>query len=323
MPNKRTYYIRNHGILRRDKNTLLFESGNEKTHIPVKTTRAIIVLGNLTLKGGVIPFLAKKEVPVQFLSEYGRYHSTLQNVDKNMNGLILKNQSKHILDKRKRILLSKKFVIGAIKNLSKNLKRKNLKIGEDDYLEDVREKTDIESIMAVEGSFRKTYYNKMDEVLPKKFRIEKRSYNPPLNRMNALISFGNSLLYSNIMNEIYHTQLHPALSYLHEPYRQRYSLVLDISEIFKPIIVDRVVFKLVNRKEIKHDDFQEPMDNFHLKENARDLFIRRFEEKLDSTIKHERLNRNVSYRRLLRLECFKIQKHILGDEAFVPYTISR
>jgi len=323
MANQRTYYITSHGILRRDKNTLLFESGEVKKHIPVESVRAIIVLSNLTLKGGVIPFLAKKGIPVQFHSEYGHYQNTLQNVDKNMNGHVIREQSRFTLDKKKRLQLARKFIKGAIKNLSKNLKRKKLDCKENSYIQRIPNKKEIDELMSLEGEFRKGYYAKMDKVLPDNFKVEKRSYNPPLNQMNALISFGNSLLYSAIMNEIYHTQLHPAISYLHEPYRQRYSLALDISEIFKPILVDRVIHKLVNRKEIQLDDFQEPLENFYLKKSARNVLVKKFDEKLDSTLHHSRLNRNVSYRRLLRLEAYKIQKHVLKDEEYTPYIISR
>lgn len=323
MTNQRTYYIRSHGTLRRDKNTLLFESGDDKKHIPVETVRSIIVLGNLTLKGGVIPFLADKEIPVQFHSEYGRYQNTLQNIDKNMNGHILREQTRFTLDKDERINLARKFVKGSIKNIDKNLKRKNLQGNKRFYLDQLYNAEDINKIMSIEGRSRKEYYEKFDKVLPEGFKLEKRSYNPPLNKMNALVSFGNSLLYSALMSEIYHTQLHPAISYLHEPFRQRYSLALDISEIFKPILVDRVIHKLVNRKEIQKDDFKEPLENFYLKDSARDLFVKKFDEKLDSTIKHSRLKRNVSYRSLLRMEAYKIQKHILNDKEYSPYVVAR
>lgn len=323
MTNQKTYYITSHGTLRRDKDTLLYESGDEKKHVPVESVRAIIVLGNLSLKGGVIPFLAEKEIPVQFHSQYGHYQNTLQNIDKNMNGHVLKEQSRYTLSKEKRLELAKKFTRGGIKNLSKNLKRKELEGTEKKDLRHLSNAKKINEIMSIEGRFRKEYYSKIDTTLPENFRVEKRSYNPPKNRMNALISFGNSLIYSAIMSEIYHTQLHPAISYLHEPYRQRYSLALDISEIFKPILVDRVIHKLVNRKEIQLDDFQEPLENFYLKESARDVFVKKFDEKLDSTLHHSRLNRNVSYRRLLRLEAYKIQKHVLKDEEYTPYIISR
>lgn len=77
--------------------------------------------------------------------------------------------------------------------------------------------------------------------------------------LNSLILFGNSLLYATILTEIYHTQLTPTVSYLHEPGERRYSLSLDISGVFKPVIVDRVIFNLVNNRTIKPEHFDKKL----------------------------------------------------------------
>src|SRR5205823_1423769 len=103
-------------------------------------------------------------------------------------------------------------------------------------------------IMGVEGRSRDTYYSSFSSFLREGFEFDKRTKMPPQNMLNCLISFGNSLMYASILTEIYHTQLTPTVSYLHEPGERRYSLALDISEVFKPIIVDRVIFNLINNR---------------------------------------------------------------------------
>lgn len=65
---------------------------------------------------------------------------------------------------------------------------------------------------------------------------------PPDNMINSLISFVNSLIYAKTLSEVYHTQLNPTISYLHQPGARRFSLCLDLSEIFKPLIADRLIF---------------------------------------------------------------------------------
>jgi len=77
------------------------------------------------------------------------------------------------------------------------------------------------------------------------FSIEKREKHPPTNPLNALISFANSLVYTTVLSEIYHTQLNPCVSFLHQPGERRYSLALDIAEIFKPLIGDPIIFNLI------------------------------------------------------------------------------
>lgn len=137
--------------------------------------------------------------------------------------------------------------------------------------------------------------------------------------MNALISFGNSLLYATTLTEIYKTHLNPTISYLHQPRERRFSLSLDISEVFKPVIVDRVIFTLVNRQRIQIDDFRHEMDGCLLQEESRKEFVREYEDRLETTVEHPSLDKNVSHQRLLRLEGYKLVKHVSGDDQYKGY----
>lgn len=137
--------------------------------------------------------------------------------------------------------------------------------------------------------------------------------------INCLISFGNSLLYTNTLSEIYHTQLNPTISYLHEPSERRFSLSLDLSEIFKPILVDRIIFKLVNNRMLGEEDFLDELNFCYLNDRGRRTFLAEWDEKLRTTIKHPLLKRKVSYQRLIRLECYRLIKHLLGDKPYVAF----
>lgn len=87
---------------------------------------------------------------------------------------------------------------------------------------------------------------------------------PPDNMINTLISFVNTIIYSKVLTEIYHTQLNPTISYLHEPGSRRFSLCLDLAEIFKPLIGDRVIFSLLNRNQITERSFEKELNFLHL-----------------------------------------------------------
>jgi CRISPR-associated protein Cas1 len=138
---------------------------------------------------------------------------------------------------------------------------------------------------------------------------------------NCLISFGNSLVYSTVLTEIYNTQLNPTISYLHEPFERRFSLALDLSEIFKPLLADRVIFKLINKRIIGTKHFRKELNYTLLNETGRKLFLQHYDEKLKTTIKHRELRRNVSFQRLVRLECYKLIKHLLGMKKYEPFVI--
>jgi CRISPR-associated protein Cas1 len=121
-----------------------------------------------------------------------------------------------------------------------------------------------------------------------------------------MISFGNSLLYTTILSEIYRTHLDPRIGYLHESNRRSFSLNLDIAEVFKPIIVDKVIFSLINKRQLDEKHFIKDIGFSHLTE-------------INTTIKYRNIGK-VSYRRLLRLECYKLYKHFLGEEVYKPFT---
>jgi CRISPR-associated protein Cas1 len=164
-------------------------------------------------------------------------------------------------------------------------------------LQDVQ---DVNEAMGVEASARRSYYITFETVLPDEFDMGKREYNPPPNPVNALISYGNSLVYASIVSAIRATALDPAISFLHEPGERRYSLALDIADLFKPLLADRIIFRVVNRGQIGIDDFESELGSCLLTDDGRETYTKAFEKTLDETIDHPRLNKKVSYQYLIR-----------------------
>ena len=143
-----------------------------------------------------------------------------------------------------------------------------------------------------------------------------RTRKPPKNEVNALVSFGNMMCYSQCLRAIHQTQLNPTISYLHTPGERRYSLALDIAEIFKPIMVDRVIFKILNKKELREKHFDKQLNKCLLNPAGKKIFVQSFEERLGETIRYRSLNRSVSYKHLIKLECYKLSKHLLNMEEY-------
>ena len=138
--------------------------------------------------------------------------------------------------------------------------------------------------------------------------------------LDALISFGNSILYTAVLSEIYKTHLDPRIGFLHESNFRRFSVNLDVADIFKPIIVDRSIFAMANKGEIKESLFQREFEGIFLSDKGRRVFVERIEKKLSSTLKLRGLNHPVSHRRLLRIELYKIERHLMGDKEYEPFT---
>ena len=177
----------------------------------------------------------------------------------------------------------------------------------------------VNDLRGVEGKIRERYYHAWRHILADGWVFQRRVKRPPDNEVNALISFGNSVLYTACLGEIYRTQLTPTISYLHEPGARRFSLALDLSEIFKPLIVDRAIFRLLNRGQLKEEHFSREMGGCFLVDTGKKLFLSAIEETMNTTIQHRRLHRHVTYRHLIRLECYKLIRHLSGLEEYKAF----
>ena len=318
---KKNYYIISDGKLRRKENTLYFENEDGAKPIPINSIYAIYAMGSLSITSKAISLLSKEGVCIHFFNRYGFYEGSYYPRETLISGDMVVKQAEHYLDHEKRLYLAKAFVEGSVLNMEKVLAA--YKLDTSDIISALQSLADAENVQEVMGSeaiARNAYYSAFDSIL-KDFEFGGRSRQPPGNEVNAMLSFGNAMLYSAVLSELYHTQLHPAISFLHEPAERRFSLALDIAEIFKPIIVDRLIFHLVNKGMMKQEDFDRQLNGVLLNDSGRKKFVKAFNERLESTIKHRKLKRNVSYQRLIRLECYKLVKHILGAEEYRPFVM--
>jgi len=331
---KKSYYLFNPGRLTRKDNTLKFapvdENGVEgpPRYIPVEAVSAFYVFGSLDANSALYNFLGKNQITVHFFDYYEHYTGSFYPKEYLLAGKMQVAQTLHYTDLRKRLTLAARFVDGAAFNMIKNLRYYQNR-GKDleahicqmeSYAGELFACRDIASLMGVEGNIRQIYYQAFDEIL-RDFVMEGRSKRPPLNEVNTLISFGNMMCYALCLDMIYHTQLNPTISFLHEPGTRRYSLALDLAEIFKPILVDRTIFRAINRKEIKPEDFDVKLNSCVLKESGKRTFVTAFEERLKETIQHRTLKKQVSYKSLAKLECYKLTKHLMEMEEYKPFKI--
>ncbi|MEM3398025.1 MAG: type I-B CRISPR-associated endonuclease Cas1b [Nitrososphaerota archaeon] len=326
----RDYYLVRSGRLSRRENTVYIEFPNgEKKTIPVEDIRSLHVFGEMDFNAKLLNFLSQKGIPVHIYNYYGYYSGSFYPREKLVSGFLIVKQVEHYLDPEKRLEIAKEIVKTAIYNILMNLKRYVYKgkLTDGDFqaineeLKVVNSCKSVSELMGVEGRVREKYFKCWDKFLREGFEFEKRTRKPPENMLNALISFGNSLLYATTLTELYHTQLHPAISYLHEPGERRFSLALDISEVFKPILVDRVIFNLVNNRLIKPSDFIQELNSVYLNDDGKRTFVKEFQDKLNTTLLHKKLHRHVSYQRLIRIECYKLVRHILGERKYNGFKI--
>lgn len=329
---KKSYYLFNPGRLSRKDNTLKFlpvdEEGNDgiPKYIPVETVDNLYAFGSLDANSALFNFLGKAHISVHFFDYYEHYTGSFMSKDYLLAGKMLIAQAGAYSNLKKRMTIACKLIEAAAFNMVKNLRYYNNR--EKDTSASIARiealalllptATDIPMLMGLEGNIRMSYYEAFDVII-NDFSMGNRTKQPPGNEVNAMVSFVNTLCYTLCLDMIYHTQLNPTISFLHQPGERRFSLALDLAEIFKPILADRLIFSLMNKKQIQASDFDHRLNSCLLKESGRKTVVKAWDEKLNETIKHRSLGRSVSYKHLVKLECYKLSKHILDIEEYKPF----
>lgn len=324
----RNYHVFSNGRLERHQDTLrLVTEGDEKKHIPVENAEAVYLHGQVDFNTRLVSFLNDHSVAAHVFGWNDYYAGSVMPERGQTSGQTVVAQVRAYDEPTRRREIAAAIVRGSIHNMRANVAYYNGRAAdlksEVDRLAAIRgtvdEAASVDELMGIEATARKTYYSMFDRVLHESFELGTREYNPPPNEVNSLLSFGNSLVYANCVSAIRATALDPAVSFLHEPGERRYSLSLDLADLFKPLLTDRVMFRLVNRRQLTKDDFESNLGACLLTERGRQTFTKAFEETLERTVEHPTLNRKVSYQYLLRLEAYKLKKHLLADEPYDPF----
>lgn len=325
---KRSYFLYSNGTLKRKDNTITFvNEKEEKKDIPIEMIGDFYIMSEMNFNTKFINYISQFGIPIHFFNYYTFYTGSFYPRETMASGQLLVKQVEHYLNEEKRIEIAREFIEGASFNIYRNLRYYNGR-GKDvstymHQIEELRKQlpnvTKVDELMGYEGNIRKIYYEAWNIIINQDIQFEKRVKNPPDNMINSLISFVNTLFYTKVLGEIYKTQLNSTVSYLHQPSTKRFSLSLDISEIFKPLIVDRLIFSLLNKKQITEKSFIKDFEYLRLKEDASKLIVQELEERLKQVIQHKDLNRKVSYQYLIRLECYKLIKHLLGEKKYLSF----
>ena len=324
----RIIWIFKSGTLSRDDNTLMLENEQGKKFLPVEGIDEIFLFGEIGLNTKLLSFLSEKHIILHTFNYYGYYTGSYYPREFLSSGEMIVRQVQTYLNPDERLKLAKKIEMGGTENMLSvlnyyNLRGKNVQ-RQIDSIKSLRdrfeEQDSISKLMGIEGKIRDIYYSSFDSIIGNEtFRFVSRTRRPPLNELNAMISFGNSIMYTICLSEIYKTHLDPRIGFLHESNFRRFSLNLDIAEIFKPIVIDRLLLSMINEKMVSEKDFENTGGIVYMKENCKRKMVDGIDKKLSTTIKMKNLSHEVSYRRLIRMECYKIEKHILGEGDYKPF----
>lgn len=330
MAKNHTRYIFSMGELKRKDNSIAFCNEKGNFYIPIEDLRELYCMNEVSFNTKFLDFLARAGVTLHLFNYHGNYSGTFYPKDALISGDLTIKQSYAFVENR--LDIAKGIVSAIAQNIHETLyhyyrhDKKELK----PYLDWLKvevpkflsKKIKIEQIMFIEGQIWNRFYDSFRHFLPEDFVMNKRVKRPPDNPINALVSFGNTLLYTKTISQIYNTHLNQSISFLHSPREGRFSLSLDLSEAFKPIIVFKTIFDLVNKKQLQvQKHFDKNLNYALLNEEGKKIFLNAYEDRMNETFMHPKLKRKVSYKQCIKLDGYKLIKHILEGREFVPFSL--
>jgi len=330
MAKNHTRYIFSMGELKRKDNSIAFRNEKGNFYIPIQDTRELYCMNEVSFNTKFLDFIAKAGITLHLFNYHTNYSGTFYPKEQLVSGDLTIKQSLAYIDRR--LAVAKAVVQGIADNIHEVLYhyfrhgKKELKPTLDWIKNDVpkflSKDIAIKQVLFIEGQIWHKFYSSFVYFLPEDFVMNKRVKRPPDNPVNALVSFGNTLLYTKTISSIYETHLNQTISFLHSPREGRFSLSLDLCEVFKPIIVFKTIFDLVGKKKLqvtKH--FDKSLNYALLNEAGKKIFIDAFETRINETFMHKKLKRKVSYKHCLKLDGYKLIKFIVENKEFKPFNM--
>ena len=179
----------------------------------------------------------------------------------------------------------------------------------------------IDSLRGLEGAGSAAYFTHFGRLIRNpSFAFKRRNRRPPIDPVNALLSFGYALLLHDVQGAINIVGFDPYLGYLHTQRYGRPSLALDLMEEFRPLVVDAMVLSALNRKALTPDDFaSEPISHaVSLTDEGRRKFLRLYEQKKQSTFKHPVMGRKCTYQEAFEIQTRLLAKYLMHETEQYP-----
>jgi CRISPR-associated protein Cas1 len=326
-------------------------SAARKEHIPLIKIDEVVVLGEITLTASAIHLLLERDIEITFLGYYGQFKGRLS-PPFSKNAILRIAQYRAHQDMVRRCELARRFVIGKLSNQRTMLQRYNRRQSDSKTGQAIEQMgtvlnqlamlplaqisgtrqlaggdnriagTPLETILGMEGAGSAAYFRCFGTLLTNReqWPFEGRVKRPPTDAINALLSFGYSLLTNKVASAVQLVGFDHFVGYLHSSFYGRPALALDLVEEFRPIIVDSVVLTLLNNRMLTRNDFVVELGAYRLKDERRKVFFTKFEERLDEEINHPVFGYKTTYRRCIELQARLLAKFLTGEiEAYTPF----
>ncbi len=324
------------------------DTPKRKVRVPLIKVTQVVVYGDVTLTSPAMVALLEQRTDICFCSIYGRFRGRLA-PPLGKNRLIRLEQHQAHGDPGRAFTLAQAFVRGKLANMRTILLRANRKrddpaiaqavaslkgsLAQVDGLDPGRAAPPPDpshpqagtihgTLLGLEGSGTAFYFGVFGRLLKENLGFERRQRRPPRDPVNALLSFGYVLLTNQVASAVSIVGLDPYVGFLHSSQFGKPALALDVMEPFRSLVVDSVVFTLLNNGMLTKRDFREELGAWRLTDKGRRTFLTKFEERLDTVIQHPVFGYKATYRRSLELEVRLVAKWLTGEiRQFKPFVV--
>ena len=325
------YITRQESYLHKERETIVVKNGDQKLgQFPALTIGNILCFGQVTVSPFLMGYCAEQGIGLVFYTEYGKFLARVQGRQSG-NVLLRRAQYRWADDADQSLSLARLMVAAKIANSRAVLLREVRNHGENEALTaagahlnaSLRNAKIAEStaqLMGVEGDAAATYFGVFNELLRGSgFVFGGRIKRPPTDPVNAMLSFTYSLITQECNSALQGVGLDPMVGFLHQDRPGRASLALDLLEEFRASWADRFVLTLINRKQIKLQDFvTEASGAVRLTDEARKSLLVAYQERKQDEIMHPYLEEKIPLGLLPHCQAMLLARHIRGDTEFYP-----
>lgn len=319
----RTYWLTTPCRIRRKDESLVIERDQAvNVHIPITDVRDIVACAEVDLNTSVVSLLNRHRINVHLLSYYGDYAGSLLTSETSTSGEVVLAQAKVAQNHTASMELARGIVDSCAFNVRRVVDRKLLARPYQVLQDSISNAESQAQLMGAEGNFRRTAWEVVDTKLPDWLQLGGRHRRPPKNAGNAFISYVNGITYARTLTAVRLTPLHSGIAFLHSSMeRQRHSLVLDLSEMFKPLFAERLLLRMAGRNQLKEHHFDRESNQAMLSETGRKLVVQTVRDEFAVTVAHRTLGRPVAYDELLYLDALALTRRCLEGGTYKPFRI--
>ncbi|WP_276930510.1 CRISPR-associated endonuclease Cas1 [Faecalibaculum rodentium] len=315
-------YLCKSGELKRKDSSLALESADgEEILIPIEQTESIFCFGEITLNKRLLGLLNRHSIPLLFFNYYGDCIGSFLPVT-TRTGTCLIAQANAFQNESVRLMIAKSIQSAAFQNMinickyyQKKDKDLNTIISSLMRLKgELTEADSVEEILLLEAKSKSEYYQIFDIILAGSgFRFGHRSKRPPATPVNSMISYGNTLLYGQLLAMLHQSRLVPEISFIHSVVKKGASLQYDLADIYKPFLVDRLLMRLVRKKEVKPQHFDQQENSCYMNKDGSRIFVAAFQQLLKTTVNID--GRSLSYKSIMMRDINRLVRFIQDPDS--------